>query len=364
MNVLYISSKRSWGGVVTWLKVTAEALNKRGHKVWLITHPYLPVEDNAMPGMVLRKALGPDYNPLMLLFLVRFIKKNRVDLVITNIQKEVIAGGLAAKVCSIPNIRIIGSANDINARIRKRQERFVTHSIIPCDYVFNKAAQREDWLKRGDFTTIYNGRNLAEYSKAEILAQRREWGLDSSHIILGVICKLGRVKNIAGLLNAFPEIVRKRENVRLVIVGEGPEKKSLMAQADALQITDNVVFAGFTVKPLLCSAAFDVGIINSFSEALPFSLMEYMAAGRAVISTNVGGIGEVIEDGHNGLLIEAGNEAQLTKALFSLIDDPELRARLASNALESIVKRFSEDKMIEKTEETFRKIIEKEDTTK
>ena len=111
MNILYVSSKKGWGGVVSWMHRTALGLEARGHKVWIVSHPDSRFTVSAPPGVrIIPKRLGMDYNPVMILFMARLIKKSHIDLVVTNIQKEITVGGCAARLTGIPSIRRIGNA--------------------------------------------------------------------------------------------------------------------------------------------------------------------------------------------------------------------------------------------------------------
>ncbi|MBC8385631.1 MAG: hypothetical protein H8E57_08970 [Candidatus Cloacimonetes bacterium] len=102
MNILYLSSKKNWGGVVSWMIKTASGLEKKGHKVWILSHPDSQLNQN-LPGWnrLISKKLGADYNPLMIAYIVYFIKNNKIDLLVTNIEKEISIGGVAAKICGI-----------------------------------------------------------------------------------------------------------------------------------------------------------------------------------------------------------------------------------------------------------------------
>jgi glycosyltransferase involved in cell wall biosynthesis len=352
MNILQVSSKKGWGGVIGWMHRTALALERRGHRVWIISHPGSRFTRSAPRGIrLIPKRLGMDFNPAMIAYLVGFIIKNRIDVVVTNIQKEVVMGGLAARLSRIPNLRRVGSADDVNDRIRWRQEHLVDHTICPSRSVLETIREKAGWVDPGKYTVIYNGRNPVAYSDQEILAQRRQWGIPDGALVIGCTAQLAPVKGLDGLIRAFHTIHRRRPDCYLVISGEGPERSRLEALAGEMAVGNGVVFAGFTLEPMKAAAAYDVAVLNSFSEGFPNTIIEYLAAGRAVISTDVGGVREVLQDGQNGLIIQAGDHDQLHQRLELLIEDGPLRRLLGARGQETVREGFSEDCMVDRLED-------------
>jgi len=364
MNILYISSKQGWGGVVSWMQRTAVGLEKKGHQVWIISHSDSRLTASTPPGLkIIPKNFGIDYNPVMILFLIRFIKRNKINLVVTNIQKEIIVGGIAARTCGISNIRRIGTEDDLNNRFRVKwhQKLFVDHNIVPCNDIKNKVFKKLNWLNPHQFTTIYNSRDPKIFLREEIIHQRRQWGLLENHFIIGTTSQLTTVKGIDKLIYVFKEILDKHKNCHLVITGEGPERKNLENLTNQLSIADKVIFPGFTSDPMKSDAAYDIAVSNSAFEGFPNTVVEYFAVGKPVVATKVNGIVELVEDGKNGLLIPSGDQKQLLQKILLLIENPDLRKRLSQNALATVKNAFSEDLMIDKLEQLFKKVINHEE---
>jgi len=105
-----------------------------------------------------------------------------------------------------------------------------------------------------------------------------------------------------------------------------------------------VYFAGFRDDMASVYAGLDLMVMPSLDEGLPMTLLEAMAAKRAVIASAVGAVPEVIEHGQSGLLVEPGNADDLEQAMLLLLNDAPLRQRIAENARESVA-RFSSDRM-------------------
>ena len=142
-----------------------------------------------------------------------------------------------------------------------------------------------------------------------------------------------RRKRVDLILAAFAGVLEKHPDARLCIVGDGPLRAELEAQAGALGIGHAVDFAGFVknVQPFLARSRID--IIASDMEGMPFSLIEGMASGLVPVSTPVGTIEDWIVDGGTGLLFPTGDAEALARQLLRLLDEPGLYGRLRENVL-------------------------------
>ncbi|MEE8481449.1 MAG: glycosyltransferase family 4 protein [Desulfobacterales bacterium] len=360
MNILYITSKKHWGGVSTWMKKTAFGLKRKGHSVWILAHPNGRFIQSASKDLKLfPKKLGMDYNPLMIYFLIRFIKSNKIDLVITNIEKEVIAGGIAARICRIPNVRRVGREDDFNEKLKVKWHHrlLVDQCIVPCDLVRKNAMKRAKWLDGSQFTTIYNGENCKRFSVDEIRHQRKKWGLSNKDFIVGVTSQLSSVKGVDSLIQVFNRIAEKHPEIYLIIMGEGKEKEKLKSIVSELNLSGRIIFGGFTTDPMCAAAAYDIAVSNSRFEGFPNNVVEYFAVGKPVVTTDAGGVTEMVKDGYNALLVPCDDNIQLYNKILFLIENPDLRKRLSQNTINTIEKEFSEDIMMDKLEKFFKRNI-------
>jgi glycosyltransferase involved in cell wall biosynthesis len=354
LNILYVSNKKGWGGVVSRMHRLALGLERRGHRSWIVAHPRSRFVTSEPSGIrIIPKRLGMDYNPLVISYLAYFMRHNRVDVVVTNIKKEVIAGGIAARMAGISNVRLIGSPDDLGDDARWYQEKLVDHSVLPADAILKQAMEKVDWLDPATFTTIYNGRNPTAYSEREIDEHRHQWGISREHLAIGCTSHLSTVKGIDRLIAVFARVLERHDECRLVLTGEGLESGRLRGLARELGVADRVVFAGFSGDPMKADAAYDIAILNSSAEGFPNVIVEYFAVGRPVICTDVGGISEMVEDGRNGLMIPPGDDDALLARILLLIENQDLRLRLGRNALETLKQGFTEDAMIDGYEHLF-----------
>jgi glycosyltransferase involved in cell wall biosynthesis len=135
-------------------------------------------------------------------------------------------------------------------------------------------------------------------------------------------------------MSAFEILLKTRppELTRLVIVGDGPERRALLAAAESAGIADRVIFAGHVedVRPYYKMA--DVMALPSYTEGSPNVLLEAMAAGVPIVATAVGGVPEIVTDGESALLTPAGDAPGLAAGISALLDDRELARELTGNA--------------------------------
>lgn len=357
MNILYISSKKRWGGVVSWMVKSARGLRAKGHKVLILSHPDSKLNKTISDKeFLIEKRLGPTFNPLMIINLCTLIRKNKIDLVVTNIDKEIGIGGIAARICGIPNIRRIGRENDFNSKLRTRltHELLVSNCIVPCNNITDQLISNYSWLKREQFTTIYNGRNLSETDQNKIERQKSEWGVLKEEKIIGITCQLTGVKHVHHLIEAYNNISAKYPQWRLVISGEGPESKRLKNLAREYGLENKIIFPGFTSDPVFTASCYDIAVSTSKYEGFPNTVVEYFAAKKPVVSTDVGGVKEIMEDGVNGFLIPFGEIKMLEKRIADLIRDPQLMLNFSNKTAETLQKKFTEDIMIERLEQYFK----------
>jgi L-malate glycosyltransferase len=196
---------------------------------------------------------------------------------------------------------------------------------------------------RGTCEVVYNGVDIERFcpSNQRDLVWRERLGLTQDCIVFGQVSSLISRKGIDILLRAFQKLSIGQPNVRLVLIGDGPQRQSFAALSESLSISDKVVFMGETDPLPYYQNVVDVNILASRSDAFPLSLLEASACGLPNIGSAVDGIGEAISDSENGFLFEAGKEEMLAQKMSLLATQPALRADFGHRARQTAVERFS-----------------------
>ncbi|MDE2150105.1 MAG: glycosyltransferase, partial [Gammaproteobacteria bacterium] len=195
------------------------------------------------------------------------------------------------------------------------------------DYViFESHYERNRLLQHGlspdRSAVIHSGIDLARLaapSQAEQLGLR--YGIDPSrHFVFGIVARLSEEKGHRYLIEAFARIADQRDDLRLLIVGDGPLLETIERQADASGVGSRTIFTGMQRDIPSHLALFDVFTLCSTRESFPLAAREAMAAGKAVIAPRIGGCPEVVEDGVTGLLFEAADVDDLAAKMTTLAD--------------------------------------------
>ncbi len=168
------------------------------------------------------------------------------------------------------------------------------------------------------------------------------------------------------LLDSFAQVLQKQPNARLILVGDGQTQPSIARKIIENGLQHAVIMTGpiaHSNVPEMLSIA-DVAVVPSApvtaghgGTGTPLKLFEYMAAAKAIVATAVNQATEVIRDGHNGLLVEAGDINGFTEAVLTLLNDPAERARLGHNAREQAVKHYSWEQYTKRLEEIYLSVL-------
>ena len=166
---------------------------------------------------------------------------------------------------------------------------------------------------------------------------------DDDRPVIGTVAALREEKNLFRLLDAFRS-VRDRKVCRLVISGDGPEREKLVAHAKRLGLTGDVTFTGHRSDVERAYAGLDVFALSSDTEQMPTSVLEAMAAGLPVASTDVGDVGAMVAPANRRFVVSGATDA-LAHAILTLLSDPELRRNVGSANQERCLREFGEERM-------------------
>lgn len=209
-------------------------------------------------------------------------------------------------------------------------------------------------LPRDKVRVIPNG--IVTPRVADPLALRRALAIDPEVPVIGFVGRLRPEKRVDLILTAAATLLGERK-VHVVLVGAGPEEATLRDQVREASIADAVTFLGFRADATTLAAGFDVAVLASDREGAPLTLLEYMALGRPIVTTSVGGIPEIVEDGRDAVLVPPGDAASLAGAIGRLLDDPAERLRLGSEAAARQAAQFSFEEMTRRVERLYLELL-------
>jgi len=217
------------------------------------------------------------------------------------------------------------------------------HKLVVPSERLEKIARR-DWKQRPErIERIANGIPVARF-KAGAAEQIPGLVRAEGEIVIGTVAGLRAVKNLPRLVRAVAAMADR--NVRLVIVGEGPESERIAAEARACRVGDRLVMPGFLADPARWIGGFDIFALSSDSEQFPISLIEAMAAGLPAVSTDVGDVAAMLAPDNRPLVVARDDEAAFAAALDSLAARPDLRRAIGRANRERAAAEYDEAGMI------------------
>jgi glycosyltransferase involved in cell wall biosynthesis len=206
--------------------------------------------------------------------------------------------------------------------------------------------------------TVPNAVDAARFaSGADTTRLRRELGLGETDFVIGSIGRLMTQKGYEHLLRAFPEIAREKPGARLLLVGDGELRGELEALARTLGIEKAVLFTGIRRDVPELLRLFDVFALASLWEGQPITLMEAMAAGKAIVVTDVGDNARILGAGSRGVVVKPGDPGALAGAVVGFARDPALAAALGARAQEYAANAFNVQSMVKRYEEVFSAVM-------
>ncbi|MGH8233155.1 MAG: TIGR03088 family PEP-CTERM/XrtA system glycosyltransferase [Rhodanobacteraceae bacterium] len=169
-------------------------------------------------------------------------------------------------------------------------------------------------------------------------------------VLIGTVGRLDAVKDQAGLISAFRNLCealpQARESLRLVLVGEGPQRSALESQIARTGLSARILLLGNRRDVAALLVEFDVFVLSSVAEGMPGVLLEAMASGLPVVATVVGGVGEVVVPGVTGTLVPPSDPKALAKALANYVVDTRLRTQHGAGGRGCVMTQFSLQSMV------------------
>lgn len=298
------------------------------------------------------------YHLLTTVALLKYLKRNKFDIVQTSLFNANFHGRIAAILAGVPVIISeehsehyqYNSFKFVPYILMDKILSFFTHKIICCCANVKSSISRLEHIPEDKFKVIINAIDYAETMPGGGREEARKiMGVDESDIVIGNISMLCRRKMQSVLVGAFAEVAKSHGNVKLVFIGEehAPTKKELVALAGKLNVIDKIIFMGRRDDVYLLLKGIDIFVLSSLHEGIPLVFLEAMFAGVPVISTDVGGVSEVIKHNINGMLIPAGASDKMAAAINDLIRDPGKRYSLSQRGKDTVLRHHTAQRYVD-----------------
>ncbi len=366
LNFLHICLSEGWGGLEMAVTRWNQVLKDNGHKNLNICTPDSPLSHDLKKNnfKTLEWESAHYFSPGFTYQLRKLVQQKKVDVVLLQNLRDLWI--VSPALWKQDKIQLVGFTQML-VGVKKKD---FLHQLIYCR--LDHVCTLTDWqkkalmpylpIKESKYKTIPNFVDVSRFKPSlRSLSVRSQMGYKEDDFLIGVMGRIDQQKGQKELLEAFSNLCRSRENLKLLIVGEptrgesSQEKyfqklKELVAQK---KIEKQVSFISFQKEPQQLIANLDLFVMPSYRETFGFVLVEAMASGVPVLSTRAGGVPEILGQGELGFLALPKDSQDLKSQLEIILDQTQLRKEKAEKALRHIHEFYERQKVYER----FMKII-------
>jgi L-malate glycosyltransferase len=285
---------------------------------------------------------------------VSYLRKQRIRLVhshdfYSNIfaMSGSLLAGIRGRIAS--KRETTGTRTPVQAKVERSVFRHVAHAVVA-----NATAVK--------VVVIHNGLDLTRFNQngnaSELFQGLNLLSIRGRPVVTIVANFEHRIKDYPMLLRAAQRVKTEVHEAVFVLAGDGRLKEETQKLASQLGLADSCLFIGRcgSVPELL--AASDICVLSSQAEGFSNSILEYMAAGRAVVATNVGGASEAIVEGETGHLVKAGDDQAMAERIISLLRDPDRRRAMGLSGRRLVEEKFSCEKRLAATSALYQRFLD------
>ena len=291
--------------------------------------------------------------PGAVLRLAKWLRAHQVDVVQTHLVDGGLVGIAAARLALTPLVVLTRHHTQeiemVGTRLHGWVDRLLTAQadrIVVLSHAVKTHMVSREGAPAGKIDVIYQGFDFARLGATDEDRRRvrAELGLDGS-FVNGCVARFFRTKGHRYLLAAARELTREIPNLKVLLLGGG-DRSSIEAMIAEEQLGDHVIFGGYRGDVPACMRAMDVVVHPSLTEAFCQTVVEALAAGAPLVTTNVAAAPEVVTDGVHGLLVPPKDPAALAAAVLRLYRDGAAARRMADDGQRSVVERFTLARMV------------------
>jgi glycosyltransferase involved in cell wall biosynthesis len=384
IKVLRVIARLNMGGPALHVAYLTAGLRDRGYDTTLVAGTLARGEDSmgfVADGLgidVVRiEELGREISPFRDLFatmrLARVIRRERPEILHTHTAKAGAVGRLAALLAGRARPPVIvhtfhghvlrGYFGPLRSRVFLALERWLAAHTTALIAVGPQV--RDDLVALGvapaeRFAVIRLGIELEERVRPEDDGRaetRRYLGVPADRFVVGWVGRMTAVKRTDDVLEAFRLVREHGVDACLCLVGDGPDRERLERRASELGVIRDTLFLGYQEDVAQYYAAFDALVLPSANEGTPVSVIEALAAETPVVATRVGGVPDVVREGQEGFLVDAGDTEELAERLTRLARDPDLRRRLGESGRNRVLKRYAVERLLDDVDRLYRELL-------
>lgn len=357
MRILQICSARLIGGGERYLADLSNRLAGGGHDVFVALAPDAPLKNELFDvptENILFSRMRNAFDVFSAFELADFARQNRIEIIHAHLARDYPLAALAARLSKKPFVltrHVLFPLKSVQKFVLGR----VSGIIAPSNAIA-ESLKKQNLFSPDKIEIIRYGINLERFSSNE--------KTPNESFTVGTIGHLAPIKGHDVFIRAAKIVLRKRLDIRFVIVGEdkspdGENRRKLEKQIAELGLEKKIELAGWTddVRPFL--QKFDLFVSAARAEAFGLVMVEAMTCGLPVVATRSEGATEIIEDGASGILVPNEDAEALAQAILQLADNRNKRENLIKMGRKRVEEHFSLERMTSRTEEFYRRLLEK-----
>ncbi len=366
MRIAQVNLQRDWGGAERHVSLLSQSLRNAGDDVVVCCNPHGGLRADAHTrGIECRFVNAVNQMDLVAGLRLKVQLSNfRPEIIHVHTPRDYLCGFLASRL--LPGATLTLTRHmmlPVKPMMRRIYGRSAAVFCLSPGMVRFLDAQG---VPRKLLRQVRSGIDTSEFDTHAAREQRErtraEWHIRDQEVAVGAVGRLVKGKGHDTLLEALAHLREGQQGhhqtaIKLILVGDGPERGRLEQRARMLGLAGAVHFDGFRSDIPTALAALDVFVLASEGELLPLSVMEAMAAGLPVLATSVGGLSELVQSDITGILVPPHDTHRLKAAVRCLADDPALRRRLGIAASYRAHKDFTLAAMAEDTLNVYRELV-------
>ncbi len=379
IRVLRLIARLNIGGPAIHATLLTERLDPARYESLLVAGVesaaegnYLRLHGRQLAGLRVVRALGREISPARdvatVLEVYRLIRRFRPHVVHTHTAKAGAVGRLAAWVARVPVVVhtyhghvLQGYFSPAHTQVFLAIERALAHvtdRIVTVSEEIRRQILDFGVGTPGQVTVLRLGLDLEPFVHGAVAQGqfREELGIGDAPLV-GIVARLVPIKRHEDFLAAAARVAQRLPSCRFVVVGDGERRAELETLASSAGIRERVHFLGWRRDLARIYADLDVAVLCSANEGSPVSLIEAMAAGRAVVATRVGGVPDIIEDGLTGLLTPASDPAALADAITVAITDVDRRRQMGEAGRKRVYPAYTADRLVRDVEHLYEQLL-------
>jgi glycosyltransferase involved in cell wall biosynthesis len=363
MFSLHVDTARTWRGGQNQVLLTVNGLREIGERAALVAHPDGELRRRAAEGLDLVPIAPRTEMDLTAAWrFSRVINRLAPDVIHAHDPHGVAMASLALSLgasASRGHAPPLVASRRVDFHLKGNSFSRWKYRQVDCFIAASEAIRQmlvADGVPSDKAVTVHEGIDVDHVLAAPPVNVHEAFWLPHHAPVVGNVAALVPHKGQRYLVEAAHLVVRDVPDARFIILGEGELREHLEKQVHEHHLEKHVVLPGFRTDVLGCIKAFDLVVMSSVTEGLGTSLLDAMACSRPIVATRAGGIPEIVEDGVNGLLVAPRDAAALAASIVRALKDEGLRTRMGEAGFARVRERFTVERMVEQTAETYRHV--------